>query len=119
MGNVFTLDSLREELENEYKPVQIPLSDGTEAVLPSLLRLPKAVRKEVHKVLKDVDKLQDTKADDIDAMEALVLKVIRLVAGHHGPKLIEDLGDDLTLTLRVFSKWMGGSQPGEASASAS
>lgn len=119
MGNVFTLDSLREELENEYAPIRIPLSDGSEAVLPSILRLDKVTRKAVHKTLKDIDKAQDANPDDLDGLEVLVRKVLSQVAGKPGAQLLEDLGEDLALTMRVFTKWMEGSQPGEASASPS
>ncbi|GAB4588739.1 phage tail assembly protein [Nocardia sp. IFM 10818] len=119
MGNIFTLDSLREELENEYAPIKIPLSNGVEAVLPSILRLDKATRKNVTKALKEIDKFQDSKPDDLDGMEDLVRKVLNLVAGEQGSQLLTDLGDDLALTMRVFSRWMEGSQPGEAPGSPS
>lgn len=114
MGNVFTLDSLREEAEKKFAPVVITLEDGLEVTLRNLLRLPKKERLVVMKKLKELDAAEDD--DDVDTIEkvrSLAVDVLKLVADK-GTALAQHLGDDIPLTMRVLEVWMETSQPGEA-----
>lgn len=108
MGNVFTLDSLREEVEKKYAPVVIEYGGDKPAELSALLRLPKKPR---DVVLKQLDILQET--DDVDVMQGCATEILKVVSPD-GQKLVEALGADLALTMRVLETWMESTQPGEA-----
>lgn len=117
MGNVFTLDALREEVEKEYAPVQIVLKDGTSVTLRNLLRLPKKERSQVLakiKVLESIDSSGESEdAGDVDLLANTALEILVLVSDH-GKLLADELGDDLSIILKVLGVWMESSQPGEA-----
>lgn len=117
MGNVFTLDALREEVEKEYAPVQIVLKDGTSVTLRNLLRLPKKERSQVLakiKVLESIDSSGESEdASDVDLLANTALEILVLVSDH-GKLLADELGDDLSIILKVLGVWMESSQPGEA-----
>lgn len=122
MSNVFTLDSLREEVEKEFAPVKIDIGNGTEVVLQNVLRLGKTDREKVAGLLGSLEALEkagheadeDSAEDAIEEMIAVVHKVIALVAKDHGDKLVAQLGDDVPLTMKVVNRWMEATQPGEA-----
>ena len=117
MSNVFTLDSLREEVEKEFAPVKIGLSDGTEATLRSLVRLNKKTREEVLSTLKALQSVSDseeTTIEDVDTMVDAATKILESVATN-GKNLVKELDGDLSLTMRVLEAWLEASQPGEAS----
>lgn len=117
MGNVFTLDALREEVEKEFAPVQIVLKDGTSVTLRNLLRLPKKERSQVMakiKVLESIDSSGESEdEDEIDLLATTAVEILVLVADH-GRLLADELGDDLSIILKVLGVWMESSQPGEA-----
>lgn len=119
MSNVFTLDSLREEVEKEYAPLKIQLSDGTEITLVSLLRLPKKSRDAVLAALDALDSEDEgtTTSAGVDSTLATALKVLELVSGTGGKRLVKELGDDLALTMKVLNSWTAATQPGEAKSS--
>lgn len=123
MSNVFTLDSMREEIEKEFAPCQINLADGKVVTLRNLLRVPKKNREEVYTLLDELAEAQ--KSDDEESNGSLLateksaqiaLKIFPLVADSEklGRQLVESIEEDLALTLRVFSAWMEGTQAGEA-----
>lgn len=117
MGNVFTLDSLREEVEREFAPVKIVVSDGSEVTLRNILRLPKKQREKVMeklRVLESAEKSDDEgDSDQIGRLAAAAIEVLALVADH-SDKLVEDLDGDAGVILKVLGVWMESSQPGEA-----
>ena len=115
MGNVFTLDSLREEVEREFAPVKIVVGDGEEITLRNLLRLPKRQREKVTERLKDMESVEgaDEDTDEIGRLSGIALDVLSVVADN-GDALIDALDGDAGLILKVLNKWMGSSQPGEA-----
>lgn len=110
MSNVFTLDSLREEVDKEYAPVKIGLSDGSSVTLRSLLRLNENDRKAV---LSAVEAIGGDDADLNDVTKAAT-KVIDLLAGKDGKKLIRELDGDIALIVKVIESYMEASQLGEA-----
>lgn len=121
MGNIFTLDAMREEIEREFKPFQIELG-GETLTLRNLLRVPKSKRDRVYGLL---DELSDIQGSDEGALSVteksaqVALEVIPLVADNEklARKLVEKIEDDLALTLRLFNVWMEATQAGEAEGS--
>lgn len=122
MGNVFTLDALREEVEKEFAPIELVVSDGTTITLRNLLRLPKKERGvvlEKLKVLESLDKEGESQdAGEVDLLASTAAEILVLVSDN-GEKLAEELGDDLSIVLKVLNVWMESSQPGEAEPSPS
>lgn len=121
MSNVFTLDSMREEIEKEFAPCQVDLGDGKVVTLRNLLRLGKTVREQVYALLDDLnaDKEDESASSGLVETEKageIALKIFPLVADSEklGRQLVDAIEDDLALTLRVFSNWMNGAQVGEA-----
>jgi hypothetical protein len=117
MGKLFTLDSLREEVEKEYEPVKIALSKGEEVTLRNLLRVNKTDRTAVLKALKDLEEIQGDDGVGVDEVSQLVEAaetVLVKIAGPQGKKLITELDGDVALIMKVLEHWMGSSQPGEA-----
>ncbi|QFG12523.1 tail assembly chaperone [Mycobacterium phage Toaka] len=131
MGNVFTLDSVREEVEKEFAPVTVDMAEGS-VVLRNVLRVPKLRR---DKVFKLIDELESATKDEdgkeiapealgMEHMEktaGIAVELIRLVSDSDklGETLCTILEDDVALTLAVFGKWMEVTQPGEAERSQS
>lgn len=118
MGNIFTLDSMREEIEREFAPCVIDLGGGDTVTLQNILRLPKKLRETVFKLLDDMndDTDEDTGLAATEKSAEIALKILPLVADSEklGKQLVAAIEDDLALTLRVFSNWMEGTQVGEA-----
>lgn len=120
MGNIFTLESMREEIEREFAPFQIDLGDDKVVTLRNVLRLPKKDRDVVYRLLdelsSDSESDSETGLSSTERSAEVALKIFPLVAESEkaGRQLVESLGDDLALTLRVFSAWMKGAQVGEA-----
>lgn len=117
MGNIFTLDALREEAEREFAPTTITLSDGTEVVLQNLLRLKKRDRKVVLEKLKVLEAIDGTETseetDEIELLAETATEILELVADK-GQKLLRELDGDVSIILKVLNKWMESTQPGEA-----
>lgn len=116
-NNVFTLDALREEAEKQFAPFKMVLSDGTEVVLRNLLRLSKSTRDEVSVLLKKMDELQTAESsglDHINDISDVVEKILALAADRAEP-LLQELDGDLGSAIALLNKWMGETQPGEAS----
>lgn len=110
MSNIFTLDSLREEIEAQYAPVVLEVGDQ-EVTLTNLMRLPKKKRITV------MDKVSLLNADDDEKdMEHIALEILLEVADK--PALLKKgLGDDLALTMKIVTIWMESTQVGEAESS--
>jgi hypothetical protein len=119
MGNIFTLDSMREEIEKEFAPFQLEI-DGKTLTLRNLLRVPKKDREQVYGLLDELAKVGDGESDgslsSTEQSAQIALKIMPLVADNVklANVLVENIEDDLALTLRVFSAWMGTTQAGEA-----
>lgn len=118
MSNVITLDSIREEVEKEFAPLKVGLSDGTEAVLKSLVRLNEKARKAVLaelKVIEEVTSREDdaTEADDVSALIAAIGKVLELVCDK-GRQLAKEIDGDLLVSMKLLTQWMEATQAGEA-----
>lgn len=120
MSNVFSLDSLREEVANEFAPLKIALSDGTETVLRNLLRLNEKTRTEILDTLKSLDLNdddEDVKGDErVSQLIAGISRVLELVSDK-GKKFVKELDGDLLLMMKILNTWMEESQLGEAQTS--
>jgi hypothetical protein len=120
MGNIFTLDSMREEIEREFAPFQIEVG-GETLTLRNLLRVPKKNRDEVYGLLDEMTDIQGG-VDDSGALSSteksaqIALHIIPLVADNEklARKLVEKIEDDLALTLRLFNVWMEATQAGNS-----
>lgn len=130
MGNIFTLDSLREETIRRYAPTEVDLGDGNVIELVSVLRLGKKDRDMVHSIVDELtsEELEDDEDDDAvsEWAESVVdscSKILRLITPSH-KKLISRLDHDdprikANLFTSVIAEWIGGSQLGEAESSPS
>lgn len=116
MANVFTLDSLRDELERTYAPLVFQNGKDT-YTLRQVLRLPKSERDFVAFKLKflETDNQEDTTEEEVLELLELIIKTV--TDGGKGDKLVELLGHDLLTVKVLFDKWVEACQPGEASPS--
>ncbi|SUE29608.1 Uncharacterised protein [Nocardia farcinica] len=126
MTNVYSLDQLREDVERKFAPITIELGEGERVVLRNLLRVPKREREQVFALMDSMDELEDAERasagagmDFLSKSADLAKDIIVLVADSRylGQKLVDNLGDDLALTLQIFEMWMKATQPGEAESS--
>jgi hypothetical protein len=117
MSNVFSLDALRAEVDEEFVPFKVTLADGSEVVLRSLIRLSDKTREAV---LAALDALKGTQGDSegestgVDKMAEAATKIVELVADSNGKKLVREIDGDLATLLHVIKKWMETTQLGEA-----
>jgi hypothetical protein len=126
MSNTFSLDDLREEVERDFAPVEIELSDGSTVTLRNLLRLPRKDRDAVMRLITEMQDLNDAaqddkgeaEASDVDELVDTASQILSLVADN-GKKLIKELDGDLTLTMRVLERWMESTSAGKPQPSAS
>lgn len=119
MSNVFTLDSLREELDKEFAPVTIPLKGGDHATLQNILRMPEKARNELIGLLVELDKERDDAeeetAEAFQHMAEHIKRVLELAAADgKGKKLVAELNGDVLLGMKIIEKWQEATQPGEA-----
>jgi hypothetical protein len=119
MGNVFTLDSLREEIEREFAPLQFE-ADGETFVLRNVLRLGSDERKAILEKLKEMNpEGESDEADPDEALEATLFVLTTVAADRKGAKLRKLIGDDLILAMKLMERWTEATQPGEAEPSES
>lgn len=111
MSNVFSLDSLREEVEKEFKPLQLEI--GTKTVtLSNLMRLPKLKREKVLALMKELENEEKLKID----LESISVNI--LVEVSDNPTVLRKaLADQLALAMKVLNLWMESTQTGEAESS--
>ena len=113
MGNIFTLDSLREEIERQYAPVVLEVGDQ-DVTLTNLMRLPKKKR---DLVMAKVELLNTD--DDVDEDQDQIALDIILAVSDKPVLLKKALGDDLALIMKIVTVWMESTQTGEAESSSS
>jgi Mycobacteriophage tail assembly protein len=131
MANTFTLDNLRADIDKEFSPVRLTLSDGDEIVMRSILRLGEKDRKAV---LEHITKLQEAGSEvepsgdaekdtaegakRFEALQKHSSAIIEKIAQKgKGRKLLAELDGDVPLTLRIISTWIEATEPGEAESS--
>lgn len=121
-NNKFTLDDIRRELETKYAPFELTMGEET-FVLPSLLRVDKAVREQVKDIFKEMggetneagEVVLNGEDQDEDFLVEQIKEVLGLVtANDRGYALKEALPDDMLLVMEVLKKWQEVTQAGEA-----
>jgi tail assembly protein len=123
MSNVFTLESLNEEIEQKYAPLVFQAGD-TEFTLVSLLRVDKKVRAAVREKMESLDKGQDEDGKDIETTEDETIEAFKFILksvtkDNKGSALVRLLGDDLLKYSTLMEHWQEATQSGEASSSPS
>ena len=114
MSNIFNLDSLREEIEKEFKPLQLEI--GTKVVtLSNLMRLPKKKRETVMARLKELESADSEQEVDVETISVEILGLV----SDNAPLLKAGLKDDLAMAMKILNLWMSGTQSGEAESSSS
>ncbi|OHT67767.1 hypothetical protein BKG67_22900 [Mycobacteroides chelonae] len=128
MSNVFTLDSFREEVEREFAPFKLQITEDVTLTLRNLIRIPETKRKKAFSL---IEEMQDVKASDssdisdsgdsLDLAAAIGLQLIPLVADNESVanELVEAIRDDVPLIMKVLEGWMEATQVGEATSSES
>lgn len=118
MSNVFSLTSLREEMDKKFAPMTFEGDEDT-YVLRSLLRVSSTDRAGIMAKMKEMESLREAEAEgDIDESQVidLIHSIVKVVtADRKGAKLCKELGDDLLLNTTLLEKWQEATQPGEAS----
>ena len=115
MSNVFTLDSLNDELERQYAP--FVFQAGREKfVLRQVLRLPQSERAVVFQLLKDLDASKETSDMDPGELEDALWTILSVVTDNDkGDHLVNNvLQRDFAKGQILLSKWMESTQAGEA-----
>lgn len=116
MSNVFTLESLEEEIEREYAPLRFKVGEE-EFTLRSLLRVDRNERDQVLDRLRELEKQRDSSEDDLsedDALDAVQFVLKTVTADDKGDRLTELLGNDLLVNMKILERWTEVTQPGEA-----
>lgn len=112
MSNVFTLESLNDELNNKYGPFVFQ-AGKQKFELPPLLRLPETERDRAIDILKTAEEVQDR--NDLGEVKEMLKELLRVVVrDNKGDALAEVLNDDLLSMQIIIEKWTAKTQPGEA-----
>lgn len=112
MSNVFTLESLNDELNTKYGPFVFQ-AGKQKFELPPLLRLPDAERDRAIDILKSAEEVQAK--NDLDEVKEMLKELLRVVVRDgKGDALIEAVSDDLLSIQILIEKWTEKTQPGEA-----
>jgi hypothetical protein len=110
MSNVFTLESLNDELNTKYGNFEFHAGKN-KFVLPPILRLPESERDVAIALLHDTEDAQS----DLKAMQTLLENLLRIVVrDNKGDALIELLDHDILRMQILIEKWTAKTQPGEA-----
>lgn len=110
MSNVFTLESLNEELDIKYGNFEFQ-AGKQKFVLPPLLRLPESERDVAIGLLQNTEEAQN----DLKAMKVLLENLLRVVVrDNKGEALVELLDHDILKMQILIEKWTAKTQPGEA-----
>lgn len=113
MSNVFTLDSMREEADNEFAPMKVEVGADTVS-LRSILRLNKKNRETVMGLLRDMNSEEKSGGlEDIDRIVGSIEKVIELVADNPKP-LLKAADGDFAILKNILESWVEATQVGEA-----
>jgi hypothetical protein len=113
MSKVFTLESMKEEIEREFAPVVFE-AEGQKFVLKSLLRVDKKVRDEVMEKLQALDKKKDDEFDEDEVFDTVRFLIKAVTDERKGAALVRLVGDDILLAMKLLEKWTEATQPGEA-----
>lgn len=116
MSNVYKLDDLRQDIENEYTSFVIEAGDET-IELRHILRIPSEDRLAVWKSMDYINRNQgrdDLSPEEQESLSSEVFNLLRHVAGDQGGTLVDRLDGDVVLAQRLVQTWMDVTSPGEA-----
>lgn len=99
-----TLDTLRSTVDAEHPHIAIGLSDGTEAKLTPLLRLPQTARDTVMVKLDDLDNQDPSITEQANRQAHIAADILRIVADN-SEQLLAELDGDIVLTMKVLAQW--------------
>lgn len=112
----FTIDELREAADKKYAPTIIEAGDAVYK-LPTLLRLESKRRKQVIKLLENLENELDGDEDTGKGLEETLDTFRKLITeveeNGKGKELVELIDDDVVL-IDVVNAWLDGIQAGEA-----
>lgn len=112
MSNVFTLQSLNDELETKYGPFVFE-AGKQKFVFPPLLRLPDAERDRAIDILKSSEAVQET--GSLDEVKEMLSDLVRVVVRDgKGQACLDVIDNDLLSIQILIEKWTEKTQPGEA-----
>jgi len=114
MSNVYSLADLKSELEKEFAPLELQVGKST-IVVRNVMRLNKAERAQVLAAVKAFDSADDNDTDADDVFDALRTILRTCAANGKGDALVDAIGDDLALAMKIMNLWTEATQPGEAS----
>lgn len=109
MATSFNLNDLRNELDTEFGPVEIMVGKD-KVTLKNMMRLGKEQRQSVQD---SIQILQDNPDVPVEEIQGNVSNVFMAVADN-GAALVQAIGDDLTLAMKILTHWTEATQPGEA-----
>lgn len=120
--NKYSLTQLREDVDNEYPPLELEVDDRT-VVLRNIMRLETTDQQE--EALGAFDDLQkaapaDGGADDmtheqLTALSRASLRVLRAITDSEtGEYLTDKVGNDIALVMKIVNLWVEVTNPGEA-----
>lgn len=113
MSNVYSLADLKADIDREFAPLEIDLGKGT-VVLRNVLRLNSDERSIVVDAIKTFS--GDNENEDVNALFEAIRTVLKTVAkDNKGETLVNLIGDDLALAMKIINLWTEATQPGEAS----
>ena len=120
----FTLDSIRQAVEDKFAPTVIELTASSKVTLKNPARMESSERKQLNDLLKQLDGLDLSGDGDLSEDEALekladVAKQIFSTASTpaQATKLINAIGSDWLVLMEIISKWVQESGLGEVTSS--
>ena len=120
----FTLDSIRQAVEDKFAPTVIELTANSKVILKNPARMESSERKQLNDLLKQLDGLDLSGDGDLSEDEALekladVAKQIFSTASTpaQATKLINAIGSDWLVLMEIISKWVQESGLGEVTSS--
>ena len=120
----FTLDSIRQAVEDKFAPTVIELTSSSKVTLKNPARMESSERKQLNDLLQQLDGLDLSGDGDLSEDEALekladVAKQIFSTASTpaQATKLINAIGSDWLVLMEIISKWVQESGLGEVTSS--
>lgn len=120
----FTLDSIRQAVEDKFAPTVIELTANSKVTLKNPARMESSERKQLNDLLKQLDGLDlsgDGDLSEDEALEKLADVAKRIFSTASTPaqatKLINAIGSDWLVLMEIISKWVQESGLGEVTSS--
>ena len=110
------LDDIRRTAHQRYGHYPVTLSDGFVVTLRAPLRMESDERTLLRQMQHRMNTMQDDPETTDGDLMALMRELLCLVAeGDTGQRLVDEVGDDLSVLQTLFEHYSERTQPGEAS----